>query len=102
MASNINILASGTSDSVQSATVSVEATPITISLFGTLGSDTADLQRKASDDSWMDVFDGDGQVILSATRPQVEITGVGEYRLDVTTRTGSWGADASPFDKNAF
>lgn len=93
-----NILESGTTDSVQSSTVNVKSQPVGIHIFGTLGSDTADLQVQASDDTWSDVYDADGQVVLSSTRPQVLIEMPGKYRLNVGTRTGAWGADASPYD----
>lgn len=100
MADQINILASGTTDSVTTEEVAVGSEPVMLMAFGALGSDTGDLQVKQSDDTWSDVYDADGQVQLSATRPQWLVTGPGTYRVSVTTRTSSWGIDASPFDKS--
>jgi hypothetical protein len=98
MSDQINVLASGTTDSVQSDDFAVGVTPVMVFAFGTLGSDTGDLQVRQSDGTYSDVYDTDGQVQLSATRPQVLINAPGTYRVDVTTRTGSWGIDCSPFD----
>jgi len=102
MADQINILASGTSSSPAAVTleVAVGAEPVMIHAFGSLGSDTGDLQVKQSDDTWSDVYDTNGQVQISATRPQVLIEGPGTYRVVVATRTSAWGIDASPYDKN--
>jgi hypothetical protein len=98
----INILESGTTDSVTTAEVDVGPTYVGLIAFGTLGSDTGDVQVKASDDSWVDVYDSDGQVQLSASRPQVVLQMPGVYRVSVTTRTSAWGIDATPYDPNRF
>lgn len=102
--SNVIILAAGTTDSVVTQTINVKSVPVRVSLFGTVGSDTADLQVLStnSPQEWDDVYDSDGQVQLSATRPQVEITGSGQYRLNIATRTGSWGASASLYDTTGY
>lgn len=102
MADQINILASATSSSpiALTAEIAVGPEPVMVMAFGTIGSDTGDLQVKQSDDTWSDVYDADGQVQLSASRPQWLITAPGTYRVAIQTRTAAWGVDASPFDKN--
>lgn len=98
----INVLASGTTDSVTTDEVDVGPTYVGFIAFGTLGSDTGDVQIKASDGSWVDVYDSNGQVQLSATRPQVVMTMPGVYRVSVATRTSAWGIDATPYDPQRF
>lgn len=90
-----NILPSGTG-AATSATFVVKgwtSAPTTISLFGTLGSDEADLEIQASDGSWDAAFDSGGEIVLSATRPQTAIIGPGVYRLNAAARNAAWGAD---------
>lgn len=89
------ILAPGTTDSVQSKDILIEKErPKLVCLYpyANLGSDTADLEVKAPDDTWVQCTDDNGDIILSATRTTEVIVGPGTYRLNVTTRTASWGA----------
>ena len=88
-----NVLASGTGAGT-SDPIFVSRTPVAVCAFGTLGSDTGALERLASDGSWAAVFDGGEAVALSATKPQVEITGAGTYRVVFEARTAAIGVDA--------
>lgn len=91
---NLIILAPGTTDSVNSASFDVRrGEEVTVSLYpyANLGADTATLKRWAPDDTWVTCTDDNGNVILSATRTMEVVVGLGLYRLEVPTRTASWG-----------
>lgn len=86
---------SATTGTGQSDSFEVLNRPVTVQVFGTLASSTADLQRQASDDSWVDVYDDNGKVTLSDTRPQETVWGGGRYRLNWTARPSAVGASVS-------
>ena len=91
-----NILASGTGAGTSNEFEVSGDNPRTVAAFGTLGSDTGDLELQASDGStWMDVYDTNGQVQLSATRPQVTIQGPGIYRVVFSARAAAIGVDVT-------
>ena len=92
-----NILASGTTDSVQSISFVVRSSPVAVTTFGTLGSDTGALESLASSGAWVAIHDENGAVLVSATRPQLQISLPGVYRINVTTRTAAWGIDVTPY-----
>ena len=80
----------------QSSEFSVDREPVTAHLYGTLvAAEYADLQRKANDDSWHNVFDhsfagSGGQVRLdSATATAIQIVAPGVYRFDVDDPTNT-------------
>jgi type 1 fimbria pilin len=85
------ILESGTG-AAASSEFHVLAQSVRLQIYGTFGSDTADLQIKSPSGSWTDVYDSNGQVVLSAVRPQVLVEGAGTYRLDYNARTAAQGA----------
>jgi len=90
-----NILASGTGAGTSNE-FTVGSEPRTVAAFGTLGSDTGDLEMQASDGTtWTAVYDTNGQVQLSATRPQVMIEGPGVYRVDFSARASAIGVDVT-------
>ena len=90
-----NILASGTGAGTSNE-FEVGSKPRMVMCFGTLGSDTGDLEVQASDGStWTDVYDTDGQVQLSATRPQIVIQGPGIYRVVYSARAAAIGVDVT-------
>ena len=85
------VLALGTG-AAQSADFHVLTQPVRLQIYGTFGADTADLQIKDPEGDYVDVYDSNGQVVMSATRPQVLIDGPGTYRLDYNARTAAQGA----------
>lgn len=86
------ILAPGTTDSVNTAPFKVRRNEeVTISLYGTLGTDTGTLKRQDPAGTWVTCTDDNGDIVLSATRTMEVIVGLGTYRVEVGTRTGSWG-----------
>jgi len=88
------ILEPGTTDGVTSAEFNVaKDQSVTLVLYpeANLGANTATLKIKAPDGSFVTATDKDGDVVLSDTRNVQVVDGVGVYRLDVATRTLSWG-----------
>lgn len=95
-ARDIIILAPGTTDSVTSAVFEVEVgEEVVITLYGTTSADTAELQRRDPAGTWVQTTDDNGDIDLSITRAVEVIVAPGAYRLNVPTRTGSWGAAIS-------
>jgi len=82
----------GAADSIE-FTVGASSVRLCIYPQANFGADTADLTIKGSDGTFVDVYDSNGQVVLSATRPQVFIDGPGVYVLEANARTSAWGAD---------
>lgn len=71
--------------------------PVTICLDGaSLGDVAADLQRYTAAGNWIDQYDDNGKITLSATRTSEVVWGGGEYRLNYTTRGSSVGSSSSP------
>ena len=70
---------------------------VTICLDGaSLGDVTADLQRYTAAGNWVDQYDDNGKITLSATRTSEIVWGGGAYRLNYTARTNSVGSSMSP------
>ena len=71
--------------------------PVTICLDGSsLGDVEADLQRYSAAGNWIDQYDSNGKITLSATRTSEIVYGGGAYRLNYTTRTNSVGSSMCP------
>lgn len=93
--SQTNILAAGTG---AAETIAFSVTgPVLIAAFGTLGADTGNLQRRATDGTWVDVYSSDALVQLKAAQPQVIIDGPGIYKVVFAARTAAIGVDKEPF-----
>lgn len=73
----------------------------TVQIYGSsLGDVEADLQIETPI-GWNDVYDDNGQVVLTATRPQEVVYGPGTFRLNFTVRTESVGACMTDYFGNA-
>lgn len=77
-----------------SSDIVVDKYPLTVIIYpeANFGADTADLKIQNPDGTYDDVYDDNGQVILSASRPQAKIVGAGVYRLEFAARTAAIGA----------
>jgi hypothetical protein len=89
-----NILASGTGAGTSSS-FEVGPEPRMVAAFGTLGSDTGDLEVQDTGGGWSDVYDTNGQVQLAAARPQILITAPGTYRVSYSARAAAIGVDVT-------
>ena len=70
--------------------------PVTICLDGaSLGDVVARLQRYTAAGNWIDQYDDNGAIDLSATRTSEIVWGGGAYRLNYTTRGSSVGSSAT-------
>jgi hypothetical protein len=88
-----NILASGTGAGT-SSTVTVKDRPITLSAFGTFGTDSGAIQKLASNGTTWEAYVKDGTAqVLDADTTAVNIYGGGSYRVVFTGRTGVIGVD---------
>jgi len=94
----IIILAPGTTDSVNTAPFKVKpGQEVTLMLYpmANLGADTGVLKKKAPDDTWVSCTDDNGIITLSSTRTMEVIVGLGDYSVEIATRTLSWGVAIS-------
>jgi hypothetical protein len=88
------ILAPGTTDSVQTDVFKVRrGEEVTIMLYpeANLGADTGTLQKLDPAGTWVNCTDDNGDITLSTDRTMEVVVGLGTYRLNIATRTGSWG-----------
>lgn len=81
----------------QSSTFDVQRHPVTVQIYpgANLSGATADLQRLDPDGTYVDVYDENGKVTLSDTRPQEVVYGTGTFRLNFTARASAVGASYS-------
>lgn len=72
----------------------VDQFPLTVVIYpeANFGSDEGDLKILNPDGTYDDVYDDNGQVVLSASRPQAKVVGAGTYRLEFSARTAAIGA----------
>lgn len=88
-----NILAAGTGAGT-SSTFYVKDRPVTISVFGTLGTDTGVIQKLASDGTtWQAGAVGGSAYEVGPDNTVITITHGGTYRVYFDGRTGSIGCD---------
>ena len=89
------ILTKGTTDSVNSSTFEIKiGKPKLVCIYpdANLGTDEANLMLQDPDGTYVQCTDDNGDIVLSASRTMEVVVGPGIYRLEVATRTASWGA----------
>ena len=71
--------------------------PVLVGACGTLGSDTGDIQRQATNGIFVALYNAGEQVQVKAASPQVAIDAPGIYKVVFSARAAAIGVDKQPY-----